>query len=124
MHMLSTVMSPVFSEVVIAYQDYDIRSVHSGGQSDMDVRWFGGQFKVFREMHKVRDFHLVLCADVWHFMKEYTVWRLKQAVAAERAKGGFGELFPEPLVIPSPRGSCPDRSEGVCTGSPIPWVPL
>ena len=42
----------------------------------------------------------MLCADT-----KYTVGVLKQAVAAEQVKKGLGDIFLEPLVIHSPRGS-------------------
>jgi len=127
--MLSTIACPVFSKVVILYRDSDFRGVHSGwagGQADAveEALRYQRQFEVFHEMYKVRDFHLVLCADVWDRMGEYAVWLLKQAVAAEKAKGGFDELFPEPLAIPSPRGSRPDPPDSFRDGSPIPWVSL
>ena len=54
-------------------------------------------------MHKVRAFQLVLCADVWDGVGKYVVRVLEQAVAAEKAKRGFDGLFPEPLVVYSPR---------------------
>jgi len=55
------------------------------------------RFELFREMHKTRDFQLELWANVWHRVGEYSVEMLKQAVAAEMAKGGFDDTFPEPL---------------------------
>ena len=62
--------------------------------------WFDRQFEVFRAMRKVRDFQPMLCADT-----KYTVGVLKQTVAAEQVKKGLGDIFLEPLVIHSPRGS-------------------
>ena len=69
------------------------------------------QFGVFRETHKVRDFRLVLYADIWHRAGEYLVRVLVEAVAAERAKGGFDNFFPEPSVIYRPREFQGDLSE-------------
>jgi len=63
------------------------------------------RLQVFREMYKVRDFELVLCADVWHRLGEQAIGELNQAVAAEKAEGGFDNLSSEPLVTYSPRRS-------------------
>ena len=54
---------------------------------------------MFREIHRVRDFRLVLCADVWYRAVEYSVRVLIEAVAAERAERGFDTFFPEPSVV-------------------------
>ena len=56
-------------------------------------------------MCKVRNFQLVLCADVWDHMGKYSVRVLEEAVAAEKAMGGFSNDFLEPLVFCSVRGS-------------------
>ena len=69
---LSTITSPVFSEVAVFYRDYDF------GFRDRDywmpmmpsekaeaASWHGARFEVLRKMHKARNFRLVLCADVW-----------------------------------------------------------
>ena len=74
-------------------------------------------------MRKIRDFQLVVCADTWDVVGEYTVGVLKQAVAAEKVKRGFDGTFLEPLVIHSPRGSC--FQQMVCY-APFyePWIPL
>ena len=61
---------------------------------------------MFREAHKVQNFRLVLCADVCDCMGEYSVQELENAVAAEKASGGFDSIFTEPLVTYSPRGVC------------------
>ena len=56
-------------------------------------------------MCKVRNFQLVLRADVWDRMGEYLVWVLEEAVAAEKVMGGFSNDFLEPLVFCSVQGS-------------------
>ena len=61
-------------------------------------------FKVFREMYAVRGFRLVLYADVWNCVVEYTKGVLKEAFAAEKEAKRLVHLPPEPLVIYSPRG--------------------
>ena len=132
-HALSTIISPVFSEVVILYRDCDFRGVECSWSpfprafrlmSDSDIveeaSWHHKQFKLFHRMHRVRGFRLVLCADVWDRVAKYTVQVLKQAVAAEKVKGGFGGHFSEPLVVYTPRGSPPEHSETSCADSPNP----
>jgi len=79
---------------------------------------------VFREMHKVRGFQLVLCADVWDGVVVAAMRELERAVATERAGRGFDDLFPEPLVISRSRGSGPTYQEEMCAGGEIPWIPL
>ena len=62
-------------------------------------------------MHKAREFKLVLCADVWHYLGDHTVGELRRALAAEKADGGFGYLSSEPSVTYNLRdsGSAPDE---------------
>jgi hypothetical protein len=50
------------------------------------------RFELLREMHKVRDFRLMLCAIVNESDSEYVVRLLREAVAAEKARGGFNDL--------------------------------
>ena len=54
-------------------------------------------------MQKARDFQLVLCADVWYVVGEYSVGVLKEAVAAGKAKGMFNPFSSEPTVIHTPQ---------------------
>jgi len=114
-HALSTIVSPVFPEVVVFYRDYDFWGVdypemggpptfsytHEARGRDLQRT----RFQAFQEMHKARDFKLVLCADVWHCIWEHSVGELKWALAAEKAEGGFGNFSSEPLVIHNPRES-------------------
>jgi len=58
---------------------------------------------VFQEVQKARDFQLVLCADVWYVVGEYSVGVLKEAVAAGKAKGMFNPFSSEPTVIHTPQ---------------------
>ena len=112
---LSTITSPVFSEVIVSYRAFDFRGAKSPWSDQplcpflpaeiaMEASWHEQLFEMFRTMHKVRDFQLVLCADVWDGARGYTVRLLKQAVAAEEAGRGFDGIFPEPPVICSLRG--------------------
>ena len=131
---LSTITSPAFSEVVIFYQDYDFRGVGSiwslfryplrrmsKDEAEMEALRHHMQFELFREMHRVRGFRLVLCADVWYRVVKYTVGVLKWVVAAEKVKGGFDDHFSEPLVVYTPRWSPAEPSEFIlCAHSPKP----
>ena len=66
--------------------------------------WYSRQFDLFREMHEIRGFRLVLFVDVWDCVGDYTA--LEQAVEVEKARGGVGEILPEPLaVVYGPRRS-------------------
>lgn len=58
-----------------------------------------GRFKVFNEMYKVREFLLVLFADVLDCIAERAMGVLEYAVAVERTKGGLDCLLYEPVVI-------------------------
>ena len=127
---LSTIMSPVFTEVTVMYRDYDFRGVGSPWSDEPCVRkrlpaekveeasWHCRQFETFRTIREGRDFRLVLCADVWDRVGEYSVRVLKEAVAAEKARRGFDNIFPEPLVVYSPRASRPKGPRRM-----LGWVP-
>ena len=58
-----------------------------------------GRFELLHKVYKVRDFKLELHVDVLEPGREYAVKALKEAVAAERARGAFNDSFPEPPVI-------------------------
>lgn len=90
--MLSTVRSPIFSDVVVVYHSDDFYNVRysnftarRAGLGD-EGGWYHPQFEVFREMYKVRSFRLVLSA---RRVSDNSVRELKRAVAAETAKGGL-----------------------------------
>ena len=105
--MLSSVTSPAPLDVVIIYRDLDL-----GGmpfcpacvlgaccwchpvlrRRNTDPERHQQQLRVFREMHSVRDFRLVLCADVSDRVVEYGVGVLERLVRA-------GQLPHEPLII-------------------------
>ena len=136
-HVLSTITSPTFLEVIVLYRDYDFHAVIPPRRGDChtyyrtsesDVReplWHYRLFEVFREMHEIRKFRLVLCADVWDRVGKYTMQALKQAVAAEKARRGLDDIFPEPLVVCSPRRSRQyGANECAMAGSFCPWFPL
>ena len=112
---LSTITSPSFSEVVVQFRWSDFRAVESWRNPDRPplrevsqaIRTVEGfrhhrRFEVLREVHKVRDFRLVLNAKVWDPAGEYSVRMLKEAVAEEKSKGGFDDFSSEPLVTYRP----------------------
>ena len=57
------------------------------------------RFEVCSEMHRVRGFRLVLCADVLHCIAERAIRTLECILEAERIRGGSDYLSFEPLVI-------------------------
>jgi len=116
-HTLSTITSPEFSNVVVVYRSFDFLGVESSEhphrpplrreisrtEEAQEVLWHRRLFEVLRGVHKVRDFKLELCADVWEPVGEYSVGILKQAVAEEKASGGFDGFSSEPFVTYYPR---------------------
>ena len=111
--MLSSVTPSAPLDIVVVYRDIDLSDMPHCWQCDSAlVRrrytiWrkprdraahFRHQFGVFREMHGVRDFRLVLCVDVFDCMMEGGVKILERVGQAEGAVGGFGHLQ-KPLII-------------------------
>jgi len=136
-YLLSTITSPVFSKVAVFYRDRDFHGVQPTWLlDDYPFRWMSKaeeveeakrhhrQFEVLRNMHRVRDFQLVLYADVQECVGRYTVRVLEQAVAAEEAKGGFDGLFSKPSLVYTPRRFSPKFLDDYTAGSPTPWFPL
>ena len=121
---LSTITSPVFSELVVVYEDHNFpaqvflhpfsRTLSSLSLSDTETVVPGFHemvLGVLREICKIRDFKLVLRADVWGYMEGYVVWRLEQMVAREREKSGPDDLSFLPLVTCRPQGILPAPGE-------------
>ena len=78
---------------------------------------------MFREVHKACGFKLVLCVDVWDRVRRYSTGMLREAVAAEMVKGGFGDDSSQPLVVYNPQESCHVPLEASHTvGSPIAYI--
>ena len=139
-HILSTITSPTFLEVMVLYRDYCdfpgiqivcacetarplLRRTSQAERAEEALRYHR-QFEVFREAQKVRDFQLVLCADAWDNVGEYPVRVLKRAVAAEKAKGMFDNFSSEPMVIHSPRAAITGVWKdvyGTYTDIRLPW---
>ena len=115
---LSTIKSPAFSKVVVVYSDTDFYGVSTppacGGNRHRsttpderaeEALWHCWLFEVFREMYLVRDFQLVLRAEVHDPVGEYMIGVLKQAIAEEVVAKRLDYLPSEPLVVYSPRGT-------------------
>ena len=125
---LSTTVHSLPFDVVITYCDEDLglslrkdRLVRVGfmfGPGPVPRK--GGdahsrRFKVFREMHEVRSFRLVLCADVFGCTLMHSVRALEQIVATEMESGGLDYLHCEPSIISevrAPRSRLNDFSTG------------
>ena len=113
----STITSTTSLQVVVFYRDHDFGGVHgywrdrlsgpfrkmSKAERTEEILRHHKQFQVFRKVQKVRDFQLVLCADVWHRVGEYSMRVLKRAVEREKAKGVFDGFSSKPVVVHSPR---------------------
>ena len=97
----STIKSPAFSDVVVIYREDDFYnyafSENKQSQLGDETTWYREQFAVFRAMHEVRDYRLVLSVN-WGCdnssrrsgrLKEKIVRELERAVKAEQAKGGL-----------------------------------
>jgi hypothetical protein len=115
-YVLSTIRSPGFSQVHVLYEVCDFQAVDSGrlypvpplrrlsrDKEAEEASQHLNRFELLRRMHKVRDFQLELFAFVWESRRDYVMRLMKEAVAAEKARGGFDVFFPEPLVTFYPR---------------------
>ena len=114
-HVLSTITASAFSDIVVIYEGGDFRGIISQGYSDWhhlretseadrveEASLHRRRFEVLREVRKAREFQLVLCAEVWDPVGEYSVRMLREAVADEKAKNGFEDFRSEPPVIYRP----------------------
>ena len=100
-HTLSTIKSIEFSGVMVIHGEDDFR----GEQSTQHHR----RFELFREVHEVQDFSLILCASVWEPVVDHSVRMLEEAIAIEKEKGGFDRSFPQPSVTDNPQETRADR---------------
>jgi hypothetical protein len=64
-------------------------------------------FEVLREVWRVHDFTLVLCANVWGCLMEYAVQELKQMVQAECTEGILNSTSSQVLIAFQPREFLP-----------------
>jgi len=124
---LSTITSPPPLDVVITYREFDVggnlrywdkpirvQDLHPVIQAPT-ARAHPERFKVFSEMHRVREFRLVLCADVLDCAEEYAMRVLERIVETEMMNGGLDYLRYEPLIISevrSPRTRLTDDCAG------------
>ena len=111
---LSTTVPSLPLDVVIAYEDRDHglflrepRHIRVWHRCDPASDEHSKLFKVFREMHEVRSFRLVLCADVFGCVQMRSVRVLEQIVAIERKRGGLDYLQREPSIISEVRAPHP-----------------
>lgn len=88
--MLPTITSPVFSRVIIIYRDYDFGLLFLRvSPAEIEASCRSKQFEALREIRKVRDFQMVLCADVRDHLRKYVERELKEAVTVEKATKGL-----------------------------------
>ena len=119
-YVLSTVRPSIFLRVVIIYGTSTFRGVDNRRDSEWpylrklprsmaedEASEHRRRFELLREVHGVRNFGLVLCANVWDPVGEYAVRRLKEAVAAAKAEKVFDRHFPAPWVTCNPRWDPP-----------------
>jgi len=109
---LSTVTSPLPLDLLINYDGFVVichrplyRSVDwilpsERAAEALDHR---KRFKMFSEMYAVREFRLVLCADVLDYAIEDTMRALECIVEKERMGGRLDYLPCEPLIFPEMR---------------------
>jgi len=69
----------------------------------MEALQYHLRFKILREVHKLRGFQLELCASSWGYFGEEPVRMLEEAIAEEKAKGGFDEFPCKPSVRYNPQ---------------------
>ena len=101
---LSTITSPAFSTVTIFYHHNDfcrtgipyiLFHMTPTDRAKTIAMRHSRLFEVVHGMYTVRNFRLVLCAEVFDGEGAYTLQVLKEIVAAERAKNELGYLPPD-----------------------------
>ena len=110
---LSSVTFPGLLDVVIIYGDFNFNSPHRKWCDSEPIRsrhnpewirelytkYHKRQLRVLRKMHSVRDFRLVLCADIPNDIAEHIIVETPECIAkAERVKEGLDYLC-RPLII-------------------------
>jgi len=121
-HMLSTMTSPEFPGILVLYEELDFCGIRSARQQacppfhrmtqaerEEETARHHRRFEIFREVYRVHDFSLALCAGVLETLVDYSVGMLKEAIATEKKRWGFDSSFPEPSVIDNPQETCADR---------------
>ena len=120
---LSTITSPVFSELVIVYEDYNFPGIRFNPCPSLAVSSLLTSYMetvtsrrheelgVLREMCKIRDFRAVLRADVRGYLADHAIGELNRIVEEERAKSGSEGLSFQPLVTCCPMEVLPAPGE-------------
>ena len=128
---------PAPLDVVIVYREFDLGSIwgscwFTDGSNPIcfyhkprwdtsnDVPRYKRHFRLFREMHKVRDFRLVLCADVFDCLVEHAIQTLEHTLIAREVNGGLDYFINKPLVI-SERRTPRTRPTDCNTGWSATW---
>jgi hypothetical protein len=115
---LATVAPALPLDVVIAYGNRGVGySVTDRPRGVLPCRGTGkdnalrhaGQFRVFNEMYKVREFRLILCADVHDWIVERAVGVLERIVETEKKNGRLDYLPCGPFIISEVRSLCTSR---------------
>jgi len=110
---LSSGASPASVSVVVIYRDTDFGVLPTRFRSDLkpscfrhpwDTRGWDGwvsqrQLKVINNVHSMRGFRLVLCADVSDCNMEWAAKGLKHLVKVGKVTGGLGHFPYKPLII-------------------------
>jgi hypothetical protein len=124
---LSTITSPLPLDVVIIYRETCIDRGVCNWLKPVRVEYVPApmraenalrhqqRFEAIREMYGVREFRLVLCADVLDCIAKDAIRVLECIAKAEKAKGGLVYLPYEPLIVSgtrSPRTRLDDHRVG------------
>ena len=100
--LLSTITSPVFSDVVIILQDIIVHR-------DIPLN---ALFRAVRDMCEVKPFRLVFRLGKLPLDGEGNREKLKGLIEAEAAKGGLGPLLHPPVIVPYTRVTWSVGSDG------------
>ena len=128
---LSTVTSPLPLDLLIGYGRSEVQGhipYHIRGW-ELSPRERAAEdlvhlkrFRMFNEMFIVREFRLVLCADVPDHAAGYVMRTLKSIIEAGGTNGGLDYLPCEPLIISKmryPRTRRTDTQVGAGRGPPL-----
>lgn len=130
---LSTIELPLPLDVVVVYREYQVGyggwdqktlvvDPLSAEQEARIVRQNSERFAVYREMYSVRDFRLVLCADVHERVEKSAIKILKRVVDKERRHGGISvNLLLHSALIISDRRTPHVRFCGSSAGATAKW---
>ena len=126
-HLLSTITSPVFSEITIFFQNLNFPGPlidRALGRPHEATSYFlnpseregralqlGRISEMVREMREVRDFKLVLCAHVWGAIVGHIMGELELAVRAGWVEQESDKISSRPSLTCSPRALLPAPGE-------------